>query len=272
MKKRFSCLVALATVLTAVSILLGAGNVQAKEVLSYSCSAQVYQAFENERLDVFTKKTGISVQLSVDSSSFAFYRLRNGLSDIASTAERLSCVHKEIGFVETPFCKDPLAIITNEQCTVRDLTDIQLREIFSGAVTNWKEVGGVDQKIIRIVPGELTAVYKNFRRKVMPGRKIDYDVMTSESTMVIELAKRLPWSISFIAQGAAAWRREGIGIIKVNGFAPGDEYYPYYQVFSFVTAGIAAGSAKVFIDFALSNEGKKIMLKRGMVPYLKFED
>ena len=43
-------------------------------------------------------------------------------------------------------------------------------------------------------------------------------------------------------------------------------------IFSFVTAGIAAGSAKVFIDFALSNEGKKIMLKRGMVPYLKFED
>ena len=134
MKDRLSCLVTLTTLLAATLVFHNVGRICAKEAFKYSCSAQVYQAFENERLDTYTEKTGIAVQLTVDSSYMSFLRLMNGLSDIASTAERLSRVHKEIGFVETPFCKDPLAVITNSQCTVRNLTDEQLRDIFSGAI------------------------------------------------------------------------------------------------------------------------------------------
>lgn len=267
MKDRFFCLVALTTLLAATLVLFNVGRICAKEVLRYSCSAQIYQAFENERLATYTEKTGIGVQLTVDSSYLSFLRLMNGLSDIASTAERLSRVHREIGFVETPFCKDPLAVISNSQCTVRNLTDEQLRDIFSGAISNWKEVGGLDKVIIRVVPGRETAAYRNFYRQVMLGRDIDHDVMTSKSTMVIELTRSIPGSISFIAQGAAAYRLEGIRIVKINGLAPGNSDYPYYQVFSFVTSGIPAGTAKKFIDFALSEGGKRIMLKRGMLPY-----
>jgi phosphate transport system substrate-binding protein len=267
MKNRLSYLVTLATLLAVTLLLLNVGRICAKEVFKYSCSAQIYQAFENERLDAYTEKTGIAVQLTVDSSSVSFLRLMNGLCDIASTAERLSRVHKETGFVETPFCKDPLAVITNSQCTVNNLTDEQLRDIFTGATSNWKEVGGLDKEIIRIVPGKDTAAYKNFYLQVMLGRDIDHDVMTSKSTMVIEVTRSLPGSISFIAQGAAAYRLEGIRLVRINGLAPGNSDYPYYQVFSFVTAGIPAGTAKKFIDFALSEEGRRIMLKRGMLPY-----
>lgn len=267
MKERFYYLVTLATLLAATLVFLSGGRLCAKEVFKYSCSAQIYQAFENERLDAYTEKTGIAVQLTVDSSYMSFLRLMNGLSDIASTAERLSRVHKEIGFVETPFCKDPLAVIANSQDTVKNLTDEQLRDIFSGVISNWQEVGGLDKEIIRIVPGKDTAAYKNFYRQVMLGRDIGHDVMTSKSTMVIEVTSRIPGSISFIAQGAAAYRQEGIRIVAINGLAPGNSAYPYYQVFSFVTSGIPAGTAKTFIEFALSEEGKRIMLKRGMLPY-----
>jgi phosphate transport system substrate-binding protein len=267
MKDRNFCLIALGSLLAATLVFFNVGRVSAKEMLRYSCSAQIYQAFENERLDAYTEKTGIAVELTVDSSYMSFLRLMNGLSDIASTAERLNRVHREIGFVETPFCKDPLAVITNSGGTVKNLNEEQLRDIFSGAISNWKEVGGSDKEIIRIVPGKDTAAYKNFHRQVMHGRDIDHEVMTSESTMVIEITRSIPWSISFIAQGAAAYGLEGIRMIKINGLAPGNSDYPYYQVFSFVTSGIPAGTAKTFIDFALSEEGKRIMFKRGMLPY-----
>jgi phosphate transport system substrate-binding protein len=267
MKERIYYLVTLAILLAATFVFLSGGRLCAKEVFKYSCSAQIYQAFENERLDAYTEKTGIAVKLTVDSSYLSFLRLMNGLSDVASTAERLNRVHKEIGFVETPFCKDPLAVITNSECTVKSLTEEQLRDIFSGVISNWKEVGGPDKEIIRIVPGKNTAAYKNFHHQVMLGRDIDHDVMTSKSTMVIEVTRNMPWSVSFIAQGAAAYRLEGIRMIRINGLAPGNSDYPYYQVFSFVTSGIPAGPAKTFIDFALSEEGKRIMLKRGMLPY-----
>jgi ABC-type phosphate transport system substrate-binding protein len=248
------------------------GSTLAKEVLKYSCSAQVYQAFENERLDVFTKKTGIQVEVSVFSSYKAFFRLMKGHSDIASMARKLYRRHREFGFTVTPFCKDPMAVIVNAQCPITDLTDAQLRDIFGGTITNWKEVGGLDQPIIVILPSEETAAHRNFSLKVMFSREMVFDIKTQRSTMVIEATGRFPGSISFIAQGAARYRQKEVRVCKVNGLTPQDAGYPYFQVFSFVTKGKPAGTVKKLIDFALSEEGRKIMIKRGMVPFTKLED
>lgn len=272
MRYRNVCLCGVCSVLFGLFVLMPVGSTFAKEVLKYSCSAQVYEAFENERLDAFTKKTGIDVELSIYSSYKAFFRLMNGYSDIASMARRLYKRHQEFGFVETPFCKDPMAVIVNAQCPITDLTDAQLRDIFGGTITNWKQVGGPDQPIIVVLPSEETAAYTNFSLKVMFSREMVYDIQTHRSTMVIEATRRFPWSISFIAQGAAGYRQEDVKVAKVNGLLPADPSYPYYQVFSFVTKGRPTGAPKKFIDFALSEEGRKILTKRGMVPFAKLEE
>jgi len=272
MKLRYFCLIGLWSLLLTVLVLMPSGSSVAKEVLRYSCSAQVYEAFENERLDAFTKKTGIEVELSVYSSYKAFFRLMNGYSDIASMARRLYRRHKEFGFLETPFCKDPLAVIVCSECPIPDLNEDQLCDIFGGTITNWREVGGPDQPIVVVVPSEETAAYRNFSTKVMFSREMDYDIKTERSTMVIEVTKRFPWSISFIAQGAARYHQTDVKVAKVNGLLPMDPGYPYYQVFSFVTKGTPTGAAKKFIDFARSEEGKRIIIKRGMVPYTELED
>jgi len=272
MRYRNLYLIGLISLLLTVFVFIPSGSTLAKEVLKYSCSAQVYEAFENERLDAFTKKTGIEVELSIFSSYKAFFRLMNGYSDIASMARRLYKRHQKFGFVETPFCKDPLAVIVCAQCPIPDLTEAQLRDIFGGTITNWKEVGGPDQPIIVVLPSEETAAYRNFSLKVMFSREMVYDIKTHRSTMVIEATRRFPWSISFIAQGAAGYRQEDVKIAKLNGLLPTDPGYPYYQVFSFVTKGRPTGAPKKFIDFALSEEGKKIVVNRGMASFTKLED
>jgi phosphate transport system substrate-binding protein len=272
MKSRHFCLIGLCSSLLIVFVLMASGSSLAKEVLRYSCSAQVYEAFEKERLDAFTEKTGIEVELSVFSSYKAFFRLMNGYSDIASMARGLHRRYKESGFVETPFCKDPLAVITWAQCPAFDLTDARLRDIFGGTVTNWKELGGPDQPILVILPSEETAAYRNFSTKVMFSREMVHDIETERSTMVIDATGRFPWSISFIAQGAARYHNGEVKVAKVNGFLPVDPGYPYYQVFSFVTKGVPAGAAKKFIDFTISEEGKRIITSRGMIPFTELED
>jgi len=272
MKSRHFYLIGLCSLLLTAFVLMPSGSPLAKEVLKYSCSAQVYEAFENERLDAFTSKTGIGVEVSVYSSYKAFFRLMNGHSDIASMARKLYRRHQEFGFVETPFCKDSLAVIVNARCPITDLTDAQLCDIFGGAITNWKEVGGPDRPIIVILPSEETAAYRNFSLKVMRSREVVFDIKTHRSTTVIEATGHFPWSISFITQGAARYRHKEVKICKVNGLAPEDAGYPYFQVFSFVTKGKPAGTAKKLIDFALSEEGKKIITNKGMLPFTKLQD
>ena len=55
---------------------------------------------------------------------------------------------------------------------MEDISESQLQEIFSGNITNWKEVGGPDKPIFVFVPGEDIGAYKNYTRQVMKLKEI----------------------------------------------------------------------------------------------------
>ena len=265
MKRTALIVLIICAMVLSVSLIAPGGSIRAEEVIKYSCSAQIYDALEKVRIEAFTKKTGIKIDVYVCSSATAVNLLMRDMSDVAATARRLYPRHEEYGYWESPFSQDPLAIIVNEENPLTEITEEGLKEIFSGGIANWKELGGPDKPIVVIVPGKNTAAYKNFSRKPMRRQLIAYDLMGYKSTTVVEVVRRFPWSVSFIAQGAA--RREGIKALKVDGIGPMDRDYPYCQVFSFVTKGKPSGSVKAFIDHLTVKEGKEMMKKRGIMPF-----
>ncbi len=266
MKKIAIFLSAIVGVCLLSGIFLPVSVANAQEVLKYACSHQVFNAFEMDKLKEFTKTTGIEVNLYTASSDSCVYRLMNGYCDVASSARALYHRHQDYGYVQIAFAKDPLAVITRTGCGVNNITSEQLQDIFSGDITNWKELGGSDLSITIIVPGKDTAANKNFRRQVMKHKEIKHDFMTYDSTMVIEAVKHFPCgAISFISQGAALHHKE-ITTITVDGYSPGDKGYPYYQLFYYITKGEPAGQVKEFIDFTFSEKGAEIMRRNGIVP------
>jgi phosphate transport system substrate-binding protein len=238
----------------------------AQDKLSYSCSNQIYHAFDKEKIAAFTKATGIGVDVHTASSQSCLYRLMNDWCDIASTARELERRQVDYGYTQIAICKDPLAVITRKECKVDNLSEQQLQAIFAGEVTNWKEVGGPDLAVFVIVPGRDTAANKNFRRQVMKHKEIDHQFEAYTSTMVLEAVKYFPCgAVSFISQGAAI-KYEDIQEIKINGFSPNDKDYPYYQIFYYVTKGEQSATVKKFIDFTFSKESREIITKNGMLP------
>jgi phosphate transport system substrate-binding protein len=253
-----------------IALLIAAGGLLqppaiAKETLRYSSSAQVREAFGMEGLNAFMAESDVELDLFVGSSSAAVRRLMNGFADLASSAERLHLGHQEYGYVEIPFCKAPLIVISNVKTPVRNISSDQLRGIFDGTITNWKEVGGPDEAIIVVVPEMNTAAYKNFEQLALKRFDVKYDFMAYRSTDVVLLIHRIPWSISFISQGADTMD-EAIKVLQIDGKSPGDADYPYHQIFSFVTKGQPSGAAKKLIDFAFSEKGRAIMTKNGLEP------
>jgi len=241
-----------------------ASSLHAREVLKYSCSAQIYEAIEKERIEAFTKKTGTRVYVDVWSSTSAVNALMRGQSDIASSTRALYHRHREYGYLDTPFCKDPLAIIVNAKNPVTKLSEEELVDIFSGNLGNWKELGGPDKPIFIIVPGKNTGAFRNFNRTPMRRRGIVFDLLSYKSTTVVEAVRRFPWSISFITLGGCCPGE--VKVLKIDGLSPGDRDYPYNQVFHYITKGEPSVAAKSYMDYALSNEGKRLLKAKGMVP------
>ena len=132
-------------------------------------------------------------------------------------------------------------------------------------MTNWKGLGGPDERIIVVVPGTDTAAYRNFDRQAMRGEKIFYDFISYRSTMAVRAIERVPYSISFIGQGVVA-NQPGIKTLKINGRKPGEADYPYHQVLSFAVEGNPAGVAARFIDFTFSEKGQAIIKGKNMTP------
>jgi phosphate transport system substrate-binding protein len=273
MKRHYLFFCALSTlILCGASWIFCGEPLAAENVLRYSCSPQIYEAFGNERLEAFSNKTGVKVDLGLYASAVTIDRLMSGLSDLAATVQRITRMQKDSGLVETIFCKDPMAIIVSAECPVTNITDKQLQDVFGGKITNWKELGGPDKPIVVIVPNEQTAAYRNFHHDVMGGKEIISDIMTTKSTMVIDTTRRIPGSISFTSQGAARLVTRGLSKLKINGLSVDDKDYPYSQIFSFVTRGLPTGAAKQYIEFSLSQEGKDIMKKKGMVAYTEVRE
>jgi phosphate transport system substrate-binding protein len=247
-------------------ITLPCSDVNCAESLRYSCSAQIYEALSGKGLDLFTEKTGISMELYVASSGACVYRVMQDMGDIASTTRPIYQRHKDYGLVEIPFCKDPLAIITHKAAPVDSLSSEQLQKIFAGEIKNWKTVGGPDLPIILVVPGEETGANKNFRRQVMKLREFQYDYLTYLSTRVLEAIEELPvGAISFISKGAQV-NHPDIKVLSINGTKPSDQDYPYYQIFYLVVNGNPTGSIKKFVDFMHSESITDIIYEKGMLP------
>ena len=241
----------------------------AAETLTLSSSAQVYEAFRGEFLEAFRASTGIAVDVDVVSSSAAVLQLSNGVSDLAATAEGLPRRFKAQGMRELPFCRDVLVVITHKGNPVRNLTEAQLRTVFSGGVANWQQVGGPNLQIRVISPDRETAAYKMFSGMVMRGLDVDYYLSTARSTVAADVTRRFTGAVSFVNQGALQRRSGAVHVVQIDGRGPGDPGYPYSEVFSLVTRGAPASPAKEFVDFAFSEDGRRIIAARGMKPIAK---
>lgn len=238
----------------------------AAETLTLSCSAQVYEAFRGEFLEDFQKRTGVTVSVDVVTSWAAVSLLSNGASDMAATAEGLQHRFKAEGMQEFPFCRDALVVITHIQNRVRDLSEDQVRGVFSGAIGNWEELGGPNQPIRVITPAKDTAAYKMFSGMVMKGVDIAYYLSSAQSTVAANATRRYTGAVSFVNQGALHGRSVAANVVRIDGLGPGDPEYPYYEVFSLVTRGSPGGSVKAFVDYAFSDEARRVLTARGMKP------
>lgn len=169
---------------------------------------------------------------------------------------------------ENVVANDGIAIIVHKSNAVKDLTLEQLQQIFTGKITNWKNVGGADMPIVIVSRDVSSGTYEVFSEIVIKKEKLsDGAVMLASNNAVATTIKDTKAGIGYVGIGYIS---DKVNAVKVNGIEATektiqDKVYPIARTLHMYTKGKPSGKVKDYIDFVLSAKGQKIVEEMGFV-------
>lgn len=221
------------------------------------------QPLAEELADAFmSRHPGARVQVQGGGSSAGIASALSGTAQIGTSSRQLKPT--ETGLTEFEIARDGISVVVNPANTVSGLTSEQIRKIFAGEITNWREVGGKDQKILVITREAGSGTRGAFEELVMGKSKITTDAIVQGSTGAI--LATIKQSKNGIAYDSMGYVDRTVKALKVDGVAPTEDnvlkkQYKIVRPFLFVTKGQPAGVAKAFIDYVLSKDGQQLVAR-----------
>ncbi len=201
--------------------------------------------------------------------------------DIAESARKLTEEEKqkltEAGkpVTETTVAYDALAVIVNPQNKVGELTIQQLKEIFTGRINNWKEVGGEDMKIVIFSRQPSSGTYDFFKEHILSNKNFASAALQMPATGAIaQSVSQDPGAIGYVG---LAYLDKTLKPVKISGdkgatyIAPSVESvknktYPISRPLFYIYPQRLKETISPFVDFVLSSAGQQLVLKTGYVP------
>lgn len=228
------------------------------------------------------KNSGLSVTVAEGGSGAGIKGTSTGEFHIGNASKDLSSSDKTTypDLIQTQIGSDAVAIIVHKDNTVKNLTKQQVFDIFTGAVSNWKDVGGKDAPIFvqtrESTSGTLDCLMNTAIKPIKSDGKIIATATPHNSTgLLLQAVKDNENAIGFVSLGyvdatVKALDIEDIKCTYNNAFAG---IWPYVRHLNMITKGSPSGLAAKFINFMRSPEGQKILTNDHYLPlfdkYLK---
>jgi phosphate transport system substrate-binding protein len=202
-------------------------------------------------------------------------------SRLITADEKAAAEKNGVNPIEFTVARDAIGVIVHPDNPVSQLTRQQLSDIFSGKITNWKEVGGEDRPIVRLSRESNSGTHVYFLEQVVRLGDSKNKTLFSPTTLLLPSSEVI---VSEIRQNPNAIGYDGLGYIpkdlKIIAVAknPGDPYvlpsietvnnksYPIARDLYMYTPGQPSGAIKDYIDWILGDQAQAIVAEQGFVP------
>ncbi|MCE1203649.1 MAG: phosphate ABC transporter substrate-binding protein [Holophagaceae bacterium] len=197
-----------------------------------------------------------------------------GISDVFATPDQEKAGLKNHNIVVQPF-----TLIAHPGAGVKTLSAQQAEQVFTGKIGNWKDVGGRDQKIVRVIRPESSGTRAVQKKEILHGQEFTKDVLIQDSTgAVVTAVATTPGAVSFVELEHLEKNRARVAGIAYNGVECSNEAVKSgkYPVFSYghaytnpakLTDPKVKQAVEAFLAFVLSPAFQQTsVLKAGYLP------
>lgn len=221
-----------------------------------------------------------TVTVTGGGSGVGISALMEGTTDIAQTSRRIKFNERQKiqqngdQVKEVIIAYDALAVVVHPSNPVTNLTREQLEGIFTGKITNWKQVGGPDMKIIPYSRETSSGTYEFFKESVLRNRNYMNGIMSMPATgAIIQSISQTKGGIGYVG---LAYLNDSVKPIHVS-YDGGKSYtepsvanaknktYPIVRPLYYYYMAHSTDTVKPFIDYVLSPEGQKIVKEIGFI-------
>ncbi|HOD16499.1 MAG TPA: phosphate ABC transporter substrate-binding protein [Spirochaetota bacterium] len=226
--------------------------------------------------EAFKKSGGASVFVEGSGSGNGIKALIDGSCDIANSSREMKKEEKEaaakkgIKLREIVVAYDMIVPIVHESNVVSNLVIDQLKAIYDGSITRWKDLGGRDEEVVVISRDTSSGTYEVWEEKVMKKTDVTQRALLQASNgAIITTVAGNPKAIGYIGFG---YINDSVKGLTVNGVAATIENgksgkFPISRkLFMYVNDGTLSDNAQKFIDFLLGAEGQDLVKEAGFIP------
>jgi len=235
------------------------------------------KAFMAELAKAYEAKTGIHINLQGGGATRGIRDTAHLKIDIGGSCRMPlpQSDNSELYAVMHPVAWDALAIIANKGNSVSNLSTEQVIKIYTGKITNWRDVGGPNSPIhLYVRQGSISGVGYAIRQYLFANGEQQFTTPKQYQVRSSGPLERAVESdpLAMGITGVSSARKRDVKILEFDGKSPSYEHvksgaYGLYRPLYLVTSPAPSPKVKEFIKFAISREGREIIRKSGTVPY-----
>lgn len=273
MKKIISIIM---SVMVAIGLFAGCGNssndssssnsnVSGKVSISGSTSMEKLVKALGEAYN--EKNSNVTVDIQLGGSSTGIKNALDGISDIGMVSRDLKS--SEAGLESHKIAIDGISVVVNTKNKVQNLTKDQILKIYTGEITNWKDVGGDDMQIVVVGREAGSGTRDGFESVVGIKENGKYNQELTETGAVKTTVSSTAGAIGYVS---SAYVDNSVTALKVDGIEATEANikngtYPVARPFLMVTkTGEVKPQTKAFLEFILSDEGQVVVTKLKLTP------